>query len=185
MIGNKKWKRVGNILAISREPEGTIGVPSARDILRRHGMERAMPVPIVDLCRAEGLKDVFQTRFKDSKVSGMIRHTDQGSTIYVAEDQSPKRQRFTIAHELAHYVLHIRPGLEGPNLIDRADVYELYRQPGQADAREREANLFAAELLMPTAVLRQLADVYAPDQLAEFLAVSLEALMIRLRTIDG
>lgn len=115
----------------------------------------------------------------------MIRRTDRGSTIYVAKSLSATHQRFTIAHELAHYLLHFRH-VSGPShCIDRTDVYELYRHPAQANEREREANRWAAEWLMPTLVVRALAQVYTPKHIAEFLAVPQEALTIRWSSMDG
>jgi Zn-dependent peptidase ImmA (M78 family) len=54
---------------------------------------------------------------------------------------NPGRRRFTIAHEIGHYVLHSGEGLQRD---DRAGNFT-----GWNDASEEaEANLFAAELLM-------------------------------------
>ena len=75
-------------------------------------------------------------------------------------DEPPARRRFTIAHEIGHHLLHS----DGATVMCRPiDV-------GQADdtnrAREREANRFAAELLMPEALLREYADREGADPIA-------------------
>jgi len=74
--------------------------------------------------------------------------------IGVNQDDSPARQRFTIAHELGHLCLH--PGQ--PLRVDRSARVNL-RATGD-DGRggeEREANWFAAELLMPEQMVREVA----------------------------
>ena len=123
-----------------RSPARDKPASSAHTILHRHGLEWSIPVPILRLCQREGLLGVSQTAFEDSSISGMIRRTDRGSTIYVAKSLSATHQRFTIAHELAHYLLHFRHASEPSHCIDRTDVYARYRHPEQANEREREAN---------------------------------------------
>ena len=59
---------------------------------------------------------------------------------------SEERRRFTLAHEVAHWVLH-----------HRGRYARSRRTPGSLDPREREANVFAAELLMPTDAVRAIA----------------------------
>lgn len=61
-------------------------------------------------------------------------------TVYIPSTTSPRRDRFTIAHEIAHYFLHYRyPKLSGE---------QAYWRGGRSVA-ETEANVFAASLLMP------------------------------------
>ena len=62
--------------------------------------------------------------------------------------EDPKRQRFTIAHELGHLRLHSK---DQPVFIDKAPKV-MYRNNASATGeihKEREANAFAAALLMP------------------------------------
>lgn len=61
-------------------------------------------------------------------------------------------QRFTLAHEIGHYFLH-------PNLTYHRDVpiVEAYHEGHRLSPEEREANFFAAELLMPR---RSVADIF-------------------------
>ena len=65
-----------------------------------------------------------------------------GGTIRVKSGLSNGRKRFTIAHEIGHFVLHPREGL------DISDTTASFTVWNNAD-EESEANFFAAELLMP------------------------------------
>ena len=107
--------------------------------------------------------------------------------ILVHQGDSVERRRFTVAHELGHYIMHFLPlvvhvstdGVNMPMLLEglshtkeealseAEDTAEVtVRQHVTAVPRlsvgqmEREANGFAAALLMPEATCRQLVDVY-------------------------
>lgn len=100
--------------------------------------------------------------------------------IKVNKNDSNRRQRFTVAHELAHYLLHrdqIGDGIED-------DV--LYRS-SLSDSREAQANRLAADLLMPDSLVSEWIDkakALQVDDVVGFLAdkfnVSEAAMKIRL-----
>jgi Zn-dependent peptidase ImmA (M78 family) len=69
----------------------------------------------------------------------------------------PGRRRFTIGHELGHWVLH-RRGYS--SLFCRHSVVTGEERP-ELPLLEEEANAFAAALLMPAALLRE---AYARDR---------------------
>lgn len=84
-------------------------------------------------------------------VSGVLVRRGDAAVIGVNSTQSPQRQRFTIAHELGHFLLH-----EGiTNHVDRS--YRVnYRSAESSQAtnvEEIEANFFAAAVLMPKHML--------------------------------
>lgn len=84
-------------------------------------------------------------------ISGLIYRDGTTVTIGVNKKDSPRRKRFTIAHELGHYFLHS----ESPLFIDKVFAVRL-RDHVSSEAvsiEEIEANAFAAELLMPTSVI--------------------------------
>ena len=56
-----------------------------------------------------------------------------------------ERLRYTVAHELGHYLLHRRPG---EKILCRLQDMSIWR--GEYQRREVEANRFAAGVLMPT-----------------------------------
>jgi Zn-dependent peptidase ImmA (M78 family) len=79
--------------------------------------------------------------------SGFLHREGSRVVIGINSRNSPKRQRFTIAHELGHWLLH-----EGKPLIVDQSVM-INRRDGVSsqatDQEEIEANHFAAALLMP------------------------------------
>jgi Zn-dependent peptidase ImmA (M78 family) len=67
-------------------------------------------------------------------------------------DTPTRRYRFTIAHELGHWICHAQQevGEEQPTYCRSQDLAQ------DADrALEREANVFGAELLMPEVAVRE------------------------------
>lgn len=63
--------------------------------------------------------------------------------------ESPGRRRFTLAHELGHWVCQVLEGHTAPVYCRAEDV----GVGAPRDPLEREANVFAAELLMPPELL--------------------------------
>lgn len=100
----------------------------------------------------------------DDDLSGLIYIDGQRPVIGVNSRHHANRRRFTLAHELGHFVLH-REALAGQIHVDRR-FRVLMRDENSAsgtDGREIEANQFAAELLMPRAfVLAELGRRKAP-----------------------
>lgn len=81
--------------------------------------------------------------------SGSIKKVGDSYRILINSDHPEGRQRFTIAHELAHYFLH-------QHIIDRLELVDtaLYRS-GQPNEVEREANIWAAAILMPHKLIKK------------------------------
>lgn len=98
--------------------------------------------------------------------------------IFVNSSELPVRQRFTIAHELGHYCL-------GHGSSHRnTTVPRWFTQDDPS--KERDANQFAADLLMPAIAVKALYDVMGikdPRRLCELLGVSASALNIRLNNL--
>ena len=122
----------------------------------------------------------------EDEVSGMLVIDLDKATIVVNETHPPSRQRFTVAHELGHLLLH-QP--EDRVFFDRNVV--LFRDSASSDgnqSQEVEANAFAAELLMPEDTLRSFLagrpmdafDEAGVRRLARTFGVSAQALTIRL-----
>ncbi|PAV98586.1 hypothetical protein CJD50_03700 [Hafnia paralvei] len=78
----------------------------------------------------------------EGEESGCLKQSKDGSWIMTVNSlHHPHRQRFTIAHELAHYVKHT---IHTKEFVDKA-----FFRDGKINQMESEANRFAAELLMP------------------------------------
>lgn len=145
------------------------------------GLQADAPVKVSEVARTLGLTVKAATLAPG--ISGEIRpdpeHT--GSfVIRVNRHDASRRQRFTVAHEIGHFLLH-REQIGG-GISD--DV--LYRS-SLSDQREAEANRMAADILMPTAlVARYMSEARATgvEDVASYLAdkfeVSLAAMKIRL-----
>jgi uncharacterized protein DUF955 len=88
--------------------------------------------------------------------SGMLIPSERLIVVNAAEAMSgetpTRRHRFTIAHELGHWVCHARPdpNTAAPSYCRTPDV-SLHTDRDL----EREANVFGAELLMPEAAVRE------------------------------
>ncbi|MER8509134.1 ImmA/IrrE family metallo-endopeptidase [Mesorhizobium sp. M0199] len=119
------------------------------------------------------------------KISGKIQKDSSGRyTIVVNADESPVRQRFTIAHEIAHYLYH--RDLIGDGVADspayRAPDMAVYGGTQLLPRHETQANQFAANILMPKDLVRVIETKYPGiplEQLAEKLDVSVPALRVR------
>lgn len=159
----------------------------AQDLLERHGVEQA-PVDVERLAQDEQFRVHFQAL--EDNVSGvLVRGKDSPGTIGVNATHHPNRQRFTIAHELGHGLLHP----DQPTVF--VDEYMVHFRDDASktvpDPREMEANAFAAALLMPEKLLRRdlrervldAMDEVAVRSLARRYRVSQQALTIRLTNL--
>lgn len=150
---------------------------------------KEFPVKIIEICKKHGFKVYEEYLRKD--VSGFIvvhdknfRNYDSKKVIVVNRFDSAARRRFTVAHELAHYVLH------------KGDK-ELYahRDAGDDSKIEREANLFASNILMPEEAVRDYVELIisrvgdipfslCAKYIANKFAVSISAAEVRLNQLD-
>lgn len=103
----------------------------------------------LDLCRQRVPNEPI-TAIKDLKIEGfegtLVRHPKGHcwKIGYSSIGRSPERIRFTIAHELGHYLLHrqIKAKFECSEL-------DMHDWDSVAHAMESEADVFASYLLMP------------------------------------
>lgn len=113
----------------------------------------APPIPIKDIIKQLGL-DLMSYDLGDD-VSGILVIENDKGTIGFNPSNSRVRQRFTIAHELGHYLLHKHAISEV--FVDK-DFIVKYRSEKQYSfaeiKQEQEANLFAAALLMPKEMIK-------------------------------
>lgn len=93
-----------------------------------------------------GGKIVFDNSKIDSIGGSITVEGKNNFTIYLSTITSKRRNNFTIAHELGHYVLH--------SMLGKIKL-EAKRDDSENSAAEIEANYFAAELLMPKKSLKR------------------------------
>lgn len=153
---------------------------SLNDIQRSTIMkyQSGFPVEVGAIAKSFGISVLKSTM--PGSISGEIRETNGTVTIKVNRHDIKERQRFTIAHEIAHFLLHRDRLASG--ITD--DV--LYRSR-LTDDLERQANRLAADIIMPTnliqSALNNLAALKPDDKLkkiAELAQVSLAAVKIRI-----
>jgi len=124
----------------------------------------------------------------DNDVSGLfVRIDDKPVISYNKNESNLGRKRFTIAHELGHYILHS----DKPLFIDKTPKV-MFRNSASSSGeqlQEREANHFAAALLMPIKLIKEEID-NAPENVTnpiEYLAkkfkVSEQAMTFRLANL--
>lgn len=112
----------------------------------------------------------------------LVRNEDQHEEwgiFYKPRPKCPERERFTIAHEMGHFVLH-----RGQQQKFNCDKESVYSGIDTIRVIEREADDFASNLLMPGDLLRewisnQRIDLHVLSAIAERFQVSFEALCIR------
>jgi len=114
------------------------------------------------------------------KVSAILLKENNMLVVGVNNSHHPNRQRFSIAHEIGHYLL----GHYKDVFVDMSEISE-----GRFDAfdtdhnkvQEQEANYFAGELLMPSAMLKKdFAKLRNVEEIAKLYKVSKDALWIKL-----
>lgn len=118
----------------------------ASSLLREAGVDGQLPVPLEHIAKFLGFEPIgfipvpnADPKADTTKVSGMIDYKNK--KIFVNTDESNVRQRFTLAHEIGHAVLHSG---EDDAIVDlRASI------DNPSSQKEIEANRFAAALLMP------------------------------------
>lgn len=146
---------------------------------------RTAPVDVIGLAEELGVPIVYEDLGDD--VSGVIRqadHAPNGYEIAVNEAHAETRKRFTIAHELGHFIYH-RDFLgrgTGDTRAYRAEPGTGFPNPHITPREERQANAFAANLLMPLALIAEFRErgVRSSALLAQIFKVSEEAMRIRL-----
>ena len=142
----------------------------ASRLLQSAGVSRE-PVSLRDVVSALNL-EVVQTTGEPFLGEAALQPLGDAHAIVVRGASNARRRRFTIAHEIGHFVLH--PGRLAPER--GGAVNEAWQ------LQEREADQFAAEILMPEDLVRAAALEQGADAgLADRFDVSRKAMQARLR----
>lgn len=134
---------------------------------------RILPVDPIVIARVLGVATMIITD-PNTIYSGAYDpahpHNNGKPAILVNPKEPVYRQRFTLAHELGHHVLHGDQRFRDP----------LHQVPG-TDLKEMEANAFAANLLMPESLVRH--HFERGDDVVAMFGVSPSAMKYRLRDL--
>jgi Zn-dependent peptidase ImmA (M78 family) len=145
-----------------------------------------LPIPVERIAASLGAQIAYEAF--DGEVSGMLYREKDRALIGVNSTHPSTRQRFTLAHEIGHLVMH----KGSPVFIDR--LVRVNWRDGTSDKEEVEANTFAAELLMPRAFMEpeiervlsrshQTTPSQLVDELSRAFRVSQEAMSYRLANL--
>lgn len=146
---------------------------AARDILDHFRVAKP-PIDPMQLATALGVdvSPMSAGTVTEPSVDGYLDFNEGAPFIRYNPGKSLTRQRFTVAHEIGHLMLH-------PLERKYRDVLSNPRQGYE----EAQANRFAAQLLMPSAMVRAHAPYLDEIGLAKAFGVSLEAMRYRLRQL--
>lgn len=143
-------------------------------------------INLIEIANSLGI-DVYTT--KEIKQSSFIAYDAETENyeIYLNENEVGTRQRFSIAHEIAHFVLH-------KNKIKTFGVVGRECEQSLSVAEEKEADTLAAEILMPTCICNEyltnhsitmdtVIDYQIVKDFAKEFGVSILAAIVKLREL--
>lgn len=163
MAVNPLWKRL-------REEGGV----SAEDLIEAFNLTKP-PIPVAGIAKGLGVEVYYRENAGwDGALS--IDQDEVVARIFVEKLHSKTRQRFTIAHELGHLMLH-------PDTFIHRDTKKVMLSNS---FKEKEANSFAASLLMPQWMVEFAFErlTQRPDALASLFEVSPEAMRYRMHNLN-
>ena len=147
------------------------------DVIEEH--QQVLPVDVNAIAKVLQIK-VYHEKEWPNGLSGQIVKDghfggQSGYAIYINGNHIETRRRFTLAHELAHFILH--KDSIGDGIADDA----LYRS-GLSNAQEAMANKLAADILMPWKLVNEKIKegIDTIEDLAKQFNVSISAMAIRL-----
>jgi len=170
-----------------------------RDFEERYEAGAAPPIPVERVAgsllglfidEADDIRTLPGAPTDQGRLSGMLDAEEMVVWVDRGEARrSPGRRRFTIAHEIGHLVLHVPVVKEA--FYDRpADIREIEDDAADKELpglrrREREANVFARELLMPERLVNEQAHAtgFNVPALADRFEVTVPAMRLRLRLL--
>lgn len=117
----------------------------ARALLKKESITTP-PIPVDELAKKLGARLVFEPF--EGQLSGMLFRDGGSIVIGVNSADAYTRQRFTIAHEIGHLLLHKEQSV----FVDKPVRRDAVSSMG-TERQEIGANRFAAELLMPRSLV--------------------------------
>ena len=145
-------------------------------LLEAYAIESPEEINVEDIAMAQGLLVLdggligAEARLLHNGTSGIIRVKSNGNS---------SRRRFSIAHELGHWILH-----KNTTILDFCQSIEEGALTNKTTPLEIEANSFASELLMPRFLFAPLCNQVEPNlneikQLSETFDTSLTSTALR------
>ncbi len=130
------------------EPDLSFATARAAKFTRKFGIARASDIDLDDIAFALGAR-VDRTQSSDYEGT-LVRYGNRGWITVNTAHGNLGRERFSIGHEIGHWILH--PTISQLWLCTEDDI-----QRYAGSIREIEANAFSAELLLPKHLVRPVA----------------------------
>ena len=140
---------------------------TARRVLRAQGFAEEYPIDIFDICKNLGIET---EKANIRALHGLSINCLGIRKIYYSRNLPVNRQRFTVAHELGHL------------LLGHAGIHFDQHQ-ASTPRLERQANQFAAELLVPKIALSRIWHQHSVIRLAKMFQVSYDCMVLRLNEL--
>lgn len=163
----------------------------AEEIAKKYNPDGIAPFPFGRILVEENGLSISYSKKLPSNISGIILYDKNTKKYLIAvnEDKPKNRQYFSVAHEIGHFFLHKEILLTQEIIIDDGDAglsSALYRLDEQQDSiLEKEANNFAASLLMPEHLIKKAwSELHDVDECAKVFEVSVLAMSIRLARLN-
>jgi len=165
----------------------------ASELLDRAGITNT-PVDLNQVLAVAGIKAQAVDLGED--VSGLLAVQNRIGVIAYSENQGRQRQRFTIAHELGHFLLHLPEGNQDTVFLDKDFIVKYRSNKAYTETemrQEQEANTFAASVLMPKELIfktlarkdmQKLSETDLIETLAQIFEVSVPAMTFRLSNLS-
>lgn len=149
---------------------------SPLEIVFRH--QNTLPVDVEAIARDLGLsvqyhplgRTIAGQLIRDARKGGR-----SGFLVIVNSDDHPNRRRFTLAHEIAHFILH-------RDLIDTGIIDDTFYRSDMSSYHEVQANRLAADILMPANHVKRLKLTTDAQAMSKQFGVSQQAMEIRLKS---
>ena len=162
------------------------GVGSPAEIARRiHELAPDLPLnfTIEDVCQQLDIDSIEERPVTSFEAMLLTDENKASGMIVLAEGRKRERRRFSIAHELGHFLIPTHKGHAGDGFSCSLADFRVGdgREHDRRQRIEAEANRFAAHLLMPPARIRSALTFHQPDlreivRLADEFGVSREAM---------
>jgi Zn-dependent peptidase ImmA (M78 family) len=161
-------------LSPSDQPNKSLAIRRANELTKNFTEPQ---IPVIEIAESHKVDVMFSDMGNlADRLSGVADFRDR--RIYVNVKDRPTRQAFTIAHELGHLLLHRDAFLQNPDLYPLLPRFD---EPAGRNAFEVEANTFAANLLVPSHLLKPVRGAAGASALADVFGVSRTMMEHRLK----
>lgn len=127
-------------------------IKAAQKIVKKYNYTKdTLPVDVRQIMLDMGI--VVHEKELPDEISGVLDTTSEKPIVLIQKSHDKKRKRFSLAHELGHFILN---SSSGSIHLDKHTYFRSNLSSSGIDTDEKKANRFAAELLMPTHILLEL-----------------------------